>query len=64
MNTKDLILEVLQDFSESQLMEVLLLVRAIRSSHQKESLTSYLLSESSLSRDWSKCEEDKAWQHL
>jgi hypothetical protein len=64
MNTEDLILEALQDFSESQLLEVLGLVRVIRNRHQNESLETYLLSEATLSQDWLNPKEDEEWQHL
>lgn len=64
MSTKELLLEKLEKLPESLLEKVLDYISSLQSYQVKENVESYKLSESSLSKDWLKKEEDEAWQNL
>lgn len=64
MSTKELLLEKLEKLPESLLKKVLDYISSLQSYQVKENVESYKLSESSLSKDWLKKEEDEAWQNL
>lgn len=64
MDTKEVLIQELEQVPESVLEEVLDLVLFLKSKHIQENLETSILSESSLEKDWLRPEEDEAWQHL
>jgi hypothetical protein len=64
MNTKEELLNEIEKTTEPFLSEVLDFVYFLKEKARKERLDIAVMSESSLSRDWLKQEEDEAWQSL
>ena len=65
MNSKEQIIQQIEQIPEPLLTEILDFIQFFKHKHlsQKNSETA-LLSQSSLQKDWLNSEEDKAWQHL
>jgi hypothetical protein len=64
MSTKDILINEIQEIPEPLLDEVLDFVYFLKTKVAREKLDVLITSESSLSKDWLKPEEDKAWQNL
>ena len=64
MNTKELLLDEIENLPEPFLDEILDFMYFLKTKSVRERLESALISESSLKKDWLKPEEDKAWQDL
>lgn len=64
MNRRPLIAKEIEQVPEPLLEEVLDFVRYLKSKCTQDKLETSLLSGSSLKMDWSRAEEEKAWQHL
>lgn len=64
MTAKDLIIQEIENIPDFLLDEVLDFLQFIKAKYQQEKLETTILSESSLQKDWSRPEEDAAWQDL
>ena len=64
MNTKKLLINEIEEVPEPILSEVLDFVHFLKAKVAREKLDITITSESSLSKDWLKPEEDEAWQNL
>ncbi|KKK43548.1 hypothetical protein LCGC14_2006970 [marine sediment metagenome] len=64
MSKKDTIISELNNLTESLIDEILEHIIFLKNRSLKEKRELILMSESSLSKDWLKPEEDKAWQDL
>ena len=64
MSAKDLIIQELEQLSESLLEEVWDFLRFLKGKEIQEKLETPILSESSLEKDWVLPEEDEAWRDL
>jgi len=64
MSTKELLINEIQEVPEPLLSEVLNFVHFLKAKIVHEKLDIVIMSESSLSEDWLKPEEDEAWQNL
>ncbi len=64
MNTKEELINEIEKTPEPFLFEVLDFVRFLKIKAAREKLEIAIMSESSLAKDWSKKEEDEAWQSL
>ncbi len=64
MSTKELLINEIQEVPEPLLSEVLNFVHFLKAKIVHDKLDIAIMSESSLSEDWLKPEEDKAWQNL
>ncbi len=64
MSTKELLINAIEEVPEPLLAEVLDFVYFLKAKVAREKLDSALMSESSLSKDWLKPEEDEAWRDL
>lgn len=64
MNTKDLLINEIEEVPEPLLSEVLDFVHFLKAKHLREKLDTAMMSETSLEKDWMTPEEDKAWQNL
>ena len=64
MSKKDTIISELNNLPESLIDEILEHIIFLKNRSLKEKRELILMSESSLSKDWLKPEEDKAWQDL
>ena len=64
MSKKDTIISELNNLPESLIDEILDHINFLKKRSLKEKRELTLMSESSLSKDWLKPEEDKAWQDL
>ena len=64
MSTKELLINEIEEVPEPFLAEVLDFVLFLKARIAREKLDTALMSESSLSKDWLKPEEDQAWQDL
>jgi hypothetical protein len=64
MSTKELLLSEIEEVPEPLLAEVLDFVLFLKARSTRERLDVAIASESSLSKDWLKPEEDTAWQDL
>jgi hypothetical protein len=64
MSTKDILINEIQEIPEPLLSEVLDFVHFLKSKVASEKFEILITSESSLSKDWLKPEEDEAWQDL
>jgi hypothetical protein len=64
MSTKELLINEIEEVPEPFLAEVLDFVLFLKARIAREKLDMALMSESSLSKDWLKPEEDQAWQDL
>ena len=63
MNAKNTLIKEIENLPEPMLVEVLDFVRFLEQKKQNE-LETYLLSESSLKKDWLSPAEDEAWKNL
>jgi len=61
---KDLLLKEIENMPDVFIEEILDYVQFLKMKLSKEKLGILILSESSLSKDWLKAEEDEAWQDL
>jgi len=64
MNTKDLLINEIEEVPEPLLSEVLDFVHFLKTKILREKLDIAIMSESSLGSDWMNPEEDEAWQSL
>jgi hypothetical protein len=64
MDTKELLISEIEKAPEPILAEVLDFVHFLKAKIVREKLDIAIVSESSLSKDWLKPEEDDAWQNL
>ncbi len=64
MSTKELLINEISKVPEPLLIEVLDFVHFLKAKVVREKLDIALMSESSLSKDWLKPEEEEAWQNL
>ena len=64
MNTKDLLINEIEEVPEPLLSEVLDFVHFLKTKILREKLEIAIMSESSLGKDWMNPEEDEAWQSL
>ena len=64
MSTKELLLNEINEIPEPLLIEVLDFVHFLKEKAIREKLDIAIMSESSLSKDWLKPEEEEAWQNL
>jgi hypothetical protein len=64
MSTKELLINEIEEVPEPFLAEVLDFVLFLKAKIAREKLDMAIASESSLSKDWLKPEEDEAWQDL
>jgi len=64
MSTKEILMNEIEEVPEPLLSEVLDFVHFLKAKVVREKLEIAIMSESSLSTDWLKPEEDEAWQNL
>jgi len=64
MSTKELLINEIGEVPEPFLTEVLDFVQFLKAKILREKMDIAIMSESSLSKDWLKPEEDEAWQDL
>lgn len=64
METKDLLLQEIEDAPEALLAEVLDFIRFLKLQQGQEHLETALLTEAALAKDWLKPEEEAAWRDL
>ncbi len=64
MSTKELLTKEIEEAPETLLSEVLDFVHFLKAKAAREKLELAMMSESSLSKDWLKPEEDEAWENL
>ncbi len=64
MSTKELLISEIEKAPELLLTEVLDFVHFLKAKIVREKMDIAIMSESSLSKDWLKPEEDEAWQNL
>ena len=64
MNTKELLINEIDEAPEPLLIEVLDFVHFMKTNRVREKLDIAIMSESSLSKDWLKPEEEAAWKNL
>ncbi len=64
MSTRELLISEIEEVPEPLLAEVLDFVLFLKAKIAREKLDAAVMSESSLSEDWLKPEEDQAWRGL
>lgn len=64
MSTKELLINEIDEVPEPLLIEVLDFVHFLKAKVLREKLDIAIMSESSLSKDWLKPEEEEAWRDL
>ncbi len=64
MSTKEILMSEIEEVPEPLLAEVLDFVYFLKAKVAREKRDLAIMSESSLSKDWLKPEEDEAWQDL
>jgi len=64
MSTKELLMNEIEEVPEPLLSEVLDFVHFLKAKAVRDKLGVAIMSETSLSKDWLKPEEDEAWQNL
>ena len=64
MKVKEEILKEIEKMPEEYLQEVLDFVRFLEMKMMKNKIETAIMSESSLSKDWLRPEEDEAWKDL
>jgi hypothetical protein len=64
MSTKEMLISEIEEIPEPFLAEVLDFVLFLKAKIAREKLDMAMMSESSLSKDWLRPEEDTAWQDL
>ncbi len=60
----DQIIDELNQFPEKLLEEIFDYVKYLKAKLIKDNMETAIVSESSLKKDWSRSEEDEAWQNL
>ena len=60
----DQIIDELNQFPEKLLEEIFEYIKYLKAKLIKDNMETAILSESSLKKDWSRPEEDEAWQNL
>jgi len=60
----DQIIDELNQFPEKLLEEIFDYVKYLKTKLIKDNMETAIVSESSLKKDWSRSEEDEAWQNL
>ena len=60
----DQIIDELNQFPEKLLEEIYEYIKYLKAKLIKDNMETAILSESSLKKDWSRPEEDEAWQNL
>ena len=64
MNTKEVLINEIEEVPEPLLSEVLDFVHFLKAKLLREELDIAIMSESSLGKDWLTPEEDEAWESL
>jgi len=64
MNTKEELINEIEEASEPILSKLLDFVHFLKAKTLREKMVTALMSESSLGKDWLSPEEDEAWQSL
>ncbi len=64
MNTKEMLINEIENTPEPFLSEVLDFVCFLKEKNRREKLNTAVVSESSLGKDWLKTEEEEAWKDL
>jgi len=64
MNTKDLLINEIEEVPEPLLTEVLDFVHFLKTKILREKRDIAIMSESSLGKDWLQPQEDESWQSL
>ncbi|MDZ7666171.1 MAG: DUF2281 domain-containing protein [Desulfotignum sp.] len=64
MNTKEKLINEIEQTPESLLSEVLEFLHFLKTKNVRDKFDTAIISESSLRKDWLKPEEDEAWQNL
>ncbi len=64
MNTKEVLINEIEEVPESLLSEVLDFVHFLKAKILRDKLDIAIMSEPSLGKDWLTPEEDKAWESL
>ncbi len=64
MSTKEILMSEIEEVPEPLLAEVLDFVHFLKAKVAREKRDLAIMSESALSKDWLKPEEDEAWQDL
>ena len=64
MSTKELLMNEIEEVPEPLLSELLDFVHFLKEKAVRDKLDVAIMSETSLSKDWLKPEEDEAWQNL
>ncbi len=64
MKAKEAVIQEIENLRGDLLQEVLDFVRFLKSREARERLETIILSEEVLARDWSRPEEEEAWQDL
>ena len=64
MNTKEELMNEIEDASEPLLSEVLDFVHFLKAKRLREKMDTAVISESALGKDWLNPEENEAWQSL
>jgi hypothetical protein len=64
MNTKEELINEIEEASEPILSELLDFVHFLKAKTLREKMDAALMSESSLGKDWLNPEEEEAWQSL
>jgi hypothetical protein len=64
MNTKELLINEIEEVPEPFLAEVLDFVNFLKGKIAREKLNVTIMSEPSLGKDWLRPEEDEAWRDL
>lgn len=64
MNTKEKLINEIEQTPESLLSEVLDFLHFLKTKSVRDKFDTVIISESSLRKDWLKPEEDEAWQNL
>jgi hypothetical protein len=64
MNTKEKLINEIEQTPEPLLSEVLDFLHFLKTKNVRDKFDTAIISESSLRKDWMKPEEDEAWQNL
>ena len=64
MTKKEILINEIKEIPEPFIDEILDFVQFLKEKITREKMDAMMISESSLSKDWLKPDEDKAWQNL
>jgi len=64
MSNKKVLIKEIEEIPDEKIQEIIDFVRFLKSQRREEELEITLMSESSLTKDWMKPEEDEAWKNL